>query len=218
MGLITTWLKNNFNFDFDKTLKLCQKTSEYWKKITGVYIYPNGLLGGLPVYITDFKFSKSSSVTSNILFYGDEIVDNLEKKSYEITLNVICFGKNYLDRLNELKQLATTPIGEENIISLFYQKDKIYYYPLVITNIDYSDNSDTTRLQSFSIKLKQIDVALITELNDSNYSTFTSVLIKDNSYISSITEEFQMPQNLYEELKENIPQFKEVINVFKNFI
>ena len=129
---------------------------------------------------------------------------------------MLCFGKEYLSEIKKLRALAEDQVGSQNIISFFYQKNKVHYYPLIITNISYTDSAESTLFQSVSITLKQINVALATDANGEN-ATLTTVLISNDSFISSQTENYDMPMNLYEELRRDIPQFKEVTDAVKNF-
>ena len=119
------FFKEKMKNDLEKAMKIFEKTSEYWKKITGSYVYPNGLLGTIPVYITNFTFSKANSVTQNILYFGEEFSDNFEKENYTIDLELICFGSKYLENIRELHRLSEEKEGTDNIISLFYKKNKI---------------------------------------------------------------------------------------------
>lgn len=210
---IRTWANQYFNFDIDKALKLWKTGADYWKKLTGSYIYPNGFLDEIPVYITKLDYSKRSSVTPNTLFLGEDVIDNIEKAPYDLTIDLICFGKEYL---SEIKKLRTLAEGSQNIISFFYQKNKEHYFPLVITNISYTDSSETSLFQSISISLKQVNLALSTAV-DSENTTLTAVLITNDSFINSQTEQYEMPMNLFEELRRDVPQFKEVTNAVKNF-
>ena len=213
---VRTWVNQYFNFDIDKALRLWKTGADYWKKLTGTYIYPNAFLDDIPVYVTQLTYSRGNSVTQNTLFFGEDVIDNIEKDSYDITIDLLCFGKEYLSEIKKLRALAEDQVGSQNIISFFYQKNKVHYYPLIITNISYTDSAESTLFQSVSITLKQINVALATDANGKN-ATLTTVLISNDSFISSQTENYDMPMNLYEELRRDIPQFKEVTDAVKNF-
>ena len=213
---IRNWASQYFKFDIDKALKLWKTGADYWKKLTGSYIYPNGFLDDIPVYVTNLDYSKGSSVTPNTLFLGEDVIDNIEKSPYDLTIDLICFGKEYLSEIKKLRTLAEDQVGSQNIISFFYQKNKEHYFPLVITNISYSDSSETTLFQSITISLKQVNLALATA-DDSGNSTLTAVLVTNDSFINSQTEQYEMPMNLFEELRRDVPQFKEVTDAVKNF-
>ena len=121
-----------------------------------------------------------------------------------------------MSEIKKLRTLAEDQVGSQNIISFFYQKNKEHYFPLVITNISYSDSSETTLFQSITISLKQVNLALATA-DDSGNSTLTAVLVTNDSFINSQTEQYEMPMNLFEELRRDVPQFKEVTDAVKNF-
>ena len=103
--------------------------------------------------------------------------------------------------------------GTDNIISLFYKKNKINYSPLVITNINYSDTTESTRLQTISISLKQISLSIF---NDESYET-TNILTKNNTYTICESMDLDLPKNLYEEMKQKHPEFQEITNEIENF-
>lgn len=207
------FFKEKMKNDLEKAMKIFEKTSDYWKKITGSYVYPNGLLGNIPVYITNFSFSKANSVTQNILFFGEEFSDNLEKENYTIDLELICFGPKYLESIRELHRLSEEKDGTDNIISLFYKKNKINYFPLVITNISYSDNAESTRLQTVSISLKQISLSVFYD----ETCEITNTLTQNNTYTICESMDMELPQNLYEEMKLKHPEFRDITNEIENF-
>lgn len=209
---LESFLKEKFNLDLKKAAELFKKTTEYWRKLTGSYVYPNGMLGELPVYITEMSFAKSNSISSNALYYGDEVVDNIVKEAYEVNLELICFGKEYLNEIKNLRNLSEDKSGEENIISFAYRKNSTIYYPLIITNVSYSDSADSTMLQTVSIKLKQINLTSFSEAD----KEITCVLKKSESYSNGGLFETELPKNLYEELRKEIPKFKEGTDAIKN--
>lgn len=203
-------LKNKFG----QAMKYAAKISDYWRKITGSFVYPNGMLDDIPVYVTEFNYSKSNSVSPNMMFLGNESIDNIEKDVFSIDLTLMCYGKSYLEELEKLRQVSEDREGINNIISFYYNKNKKIYFPLVITSINYNDSSETTRFQSVSIKLKQIKLSF---LNDKTLEV-TNVLKAEDFYTNDVLKRFEMPENLYDELRNECPMFKEVTDGIENFI
>ena len=218
-GQITENNTNNESLEilknkFAKAMKYAAKISDYWRKITGSFVYPNGMLDNIPVYITEFNYSKSNSVSPNTMFMGNESIDNIEKDVYSIDLTLMCYGKSYLEELEKIRQISEDREGIENIISFYYNKNKKIYFPLVITSINYSDSSETTRFQSVSIKLKQIKLSFL----DNETLEVTNVLKPEDYYTNDELKQFEMPENLYDELRNECPKFKEVTDGIENFI
>ncbi|MDR2879297.1 MAG: hypothetical protein LBV03_05235, partial [Fusobacteriales bacterium] len=140
-GQITENTVNNESLEilknkFAKAMKYAAKISDHWRKITGNFVYPNGMLDDIPVYVTEFDYSKSNSVSPNIMFLGNESIDNIEKDVYSIDLTLMCYGKNYLEELEKLRQISEDREGIENIISFYYSKNKKIYFPLIISGIN----------------------------------------------------------------------------------
>ena len=203
---ITNFLQDTFNIDINNATKLWKNSYDYWKKINGSYIYPNGLLGKLPIYITSLQYSRSNSITGNKTFIGPELVDNISFEPYSITLNIICFGQEYYEELSKIKNLSENPEAFQNIIALYYAKTKEVYAPLAITNFDFSDNSDSTMLQKVSLKLKNVDIREFIE----NNGVYTTSTLNPNDYIKDVhPEDNPMPLNLLDELQ-NLEPYKNI--------
>ena len=197
---------SSLNIDIEKAVNLWKNAYDTWNKVNGSYIYPNGLLGKLPVHISCFQYSHSNSVTGNKTFKGENLIDNIVLEPFSITLTLICFGREYFEMLENIKKLSESPKSFQDIIVLYYAKTKKVYGPLAITNFDFSDTSDTTNLQKISLKLKNVDIR---EFIDENGIISTATL-NLNDYINEVhPDDNPMPLNLLDELK-NTKQFKEI--------
>lgn len=196
-----------YKFDFEKASRLWEASYKSWKLANRSLILPNGFLGGLPIYITEFDYSTSNSITGNKTFSGTELSDNIYIEPYSITLNIYCFGKEYKDELKKLIGLSREKIGKENILTLYYSKYKEKFFPMVITDMSFTDNVNSTNFQEVKIILKNIDVREFIQINN---VTTTSTLIKNNSIKIMEPVKFEIPLNLQYELFKN-QNYSEVI-------
>ena len=218
--MLNDWIVQNWGSraNLENIKKMGKMGYDYFKKLNGSYVYPNGFLGATPVYITNFKFSNSNKVTGNATIYGDEISDNINIGEYDITLTVMCFGRKYLDDLKSLQELSQKNAGLSSILPLYYEKTKTTYSPLVITSIDFTDSQSSTMFQTVTIKLKQIKIFT---LGTRGEVIVTETLSDCEYYSQDQPSGFSMPLNLLDELKKT-KQYqdleKEIKNVFKNYI
>ena len=107
---VRTWVNQYFNFDIDKALKLWKTGADYWKKLTGTYIYPNAFLDDIPVYVTQLTYSRGNSVTQNTLFFGEDVIKELLNPALTV---------NEEAELNEFKALSAR---ELEIVKLIAQE------------------------------------------------------------------------------------------------
>ena len=197
-----------YRFDFEKASKIWKATYKSWKLLNKSLILPNGFLNDLPVYISEFDFSTSNSVTGNKTFESMELSDNIYIEPYSITLTVYCFGQEYKNELMNLKRLSRNKIGKDNILTLYYSKYSEKFFPLVITNMSFTDSAASTMFQEVRIDLKNIDVRSFM-----NYEgvTTTSTLSRNNSVKITEPIKLNLPLNLQNELAKRDNVYSEVM-------
>lgn len=171
------------------------------------YVNINAILGGIPVYVTSMKYTTTNTTTSNTTFLGEELVDNISIGPYTITLDLICFGNQYLQELKNLYSLAKERRGNDCVISLIYDKSNETYSNLIITQMDFTDVSNTIRMQKVSLTLKSIKIGSINDIEAK--PELTNTIINDFYHVNKTPVLFEATSNLNAELQK-LPQFKEV--------
>jgi hypothetical protein len=197
-----------YRFDFEKASKIWKAAYKGWKLLNRSLILPNGFLNDIPVYITEFDFSTSNSVTGNKTFDSMELSDNIYIEPYSITLTVYCFGQEYKNELLKLRKLSRNKIGKDNILTLYYSKYSEKFFPLVITNMSFTDSATSTMFQEVKITLTNIDIR---EFMSYEGITTTSTLSRNNSVKITEPVKFDFPLNLQDELSKRDNLYSEVM-------
>ena len=211
-GIITDMITN---FDYKKIEEFARKTTEYWRKYTGAYKYPNGLLGSIPIYIESLEYNTSNSVTSNKTFKGIDVADNISVEPYSISLSIVAFTDFYIDVLEMHQKVARESNGKEGITALYYNKFGTLYGPLAIESFSFRNDAKATFLQLIDIELKYIEIRkFITD----DKGVITTTTLETNDYFKNQEVlETGMPVNLLDELSRT-DKFKEYSNAINNKI
>ncbi len=211
-GIITDMITN---FDYKKVEEFARKTTEYWKKFTGAYKYPNGLLGSIPIYIESFELSTSNSITSNKTFKGIEVADNISVEPYSISLTIVAFTEFYIDIIEMHQKVARESNGKDGITALYYNKVNTIYGPLAIENFSFRNDAKATFLQLIDIELKYMEIRKF--ITDENGVITTATLGTNDYFKNQEVLESGMPINLFDELSRT-DKFKEYSNAINNKI
>ena len=211
-GIITEMITN---FDYKKVEEFARKTTEYWKKFTGAYKYPNGLLGSIPIYIESFELSTSNSITSNKTFKGIEVADNISVEPYSISLTIVAFTEFYIDIIEMHQKVARESNGKDGITALYYNKFNTIYGPLAIENFSFRNDAKATFLQLIDIELKYMEIRKF--ITDENGVITTATLGANDYFKNQEVLESGMPINLFDELSRT-DKFKEYSNAINNKI
>lgn len=211
-GIITDLIQN---FDMEKAKQMWQSFYDGYAKVTGAYIYPNGMLGNIPIFIKSHSFSSSNSVTSHKTFEGVEVADNVSVEPYTINIKIIAFGDFYIDVLEMHEKAARESNGQKGITTLYFEKFWRLFGPLVITKFLYSHEAKDTFLQEIDIDLKYVEVRKFVKNDDGVITTET--LGADNFFQNQEILAEGMPRNWFDELSRT-EKYREVEDAITNSI
>ena len=211
-GILTDLIQN---FDMEKANKLWQQFYDGFAKFTGAYIYPNGMLGDTPVFISSFEWQTSTNVTSNITFEGTEIADNVSTNPYGAKIKIVAFTDFYIDVIELHQKAARNSNGQKGLMAFYYNKFKQLYGLVVITNMNFTNTSKDTFIQLIDIDLKFVEVRKFVTNEDGVITTET--LGANNFFQDQQLLAEGMPQNWFDELSRT-DKFKEIENAVKNSI